>query len=108
MENECKKQEKLLTYREAGKLLGVMPSTIHHYVHKGYLKLSSKCVMQSGIPMSEVIKFKKSPPTFKPISRDIKKQIVKEYQAGGQTMIKIAKKYGISESLVSKLVKGTR
>lgn len=93
----------MLTYAEAGIRLGVVKSVVHFYIKRGYIKRK-----KTGIPASEVTKFIKNPPTKKPTTQELKDLIKERYNAGGITMRKLGDEYGMSESLVSKIIKGTR
>lgn len=105
MATKSKVNEKLYSYREAAKYLGMHFSTVMYYVQKGYIKTTTRLIKAQGITKDELRRFRDQYRGFGPTKRKKTMAIIKEYLAGGQSLKQVGKKYGVSESWVSYLVK---
>lgn len=105
MATKPKVNEKMYSYRDAAKVLGVHYTTIDKQVQRGNIKPSKYLVEVSGISESELRRFQEHTTAFRPNQRKKQQEIVDAYLADGLSMKQVGKKFGVSESWVSYLVK---
>jgi len=99
-------EEKLYSYREASKKVGLHFSVLQRYAKAGKLKITKKTVEVPGITESELKRFAKAKKQEDDKRKSLHETIIKEYRAGGTSLSKLAKKYDVSNSWVSLLING--